>query len=53
MFGIAADNGLNVEVASTIKETASAVLKGDANAWHLMYQGAKTKAQEFVPHRDS
>jgi pyruvate dehydrogenase (quinone) len=36
-----------------IKETASAVLKGDANAWHLMYQGAKTKAQEFVPHRDS
>ena len=28
---------------------ASAVLKGDPNAWHLMYQGAKTKAQEFIP----
>lgn len=29
----------------------TAVLKGDPNGWHLMVQGAKTKAQEFVPHR--
>jgi pyruvate dehydrogenase (quinone) len=33
-----------------IKEMTAAVLKGDPNAWHLIYQGAKTKAQEFVPH---
>jgi len=32
-----------------IKNLTSAVLKGDPNAWHLMYQGAKTKVQEFVP----
>jgi pyruvate dehydrogenase (quinone) len=32
-----------------IKEMASAVLKGDPNAWHLVYQGAKTKVQEFIP----
>ncbi len=36
-----------------IKEMTAAVLKGDPNAWHLIYQGAKTKAQEFVPHRNS
>jgi pyruvate dehydrogenase (quinone) len=36
-----------------IKDMASAVLKGDPNAWHLMYQGAKTKAQEFIPHQHS
>jgi pyruvate dehydrogenase (quinone) len=36
-----------------IKEMTAAVLKGDPNAWHLIYQGAKTKAQEFVPHRGS
>jgi hypothetical protein len=28
----------------------STVLKGDPNAWHLVYQGAKTKAQELIPH---
>ncbi|MDT5009439.1 MAG: hypothetical protein QOH57_1056, partial [Mycobacterium sp.] len=32
-----------------IKDLTSAVLKGDPNGWHLMYQGAKTKAQEFIP----
>ncbi len=32
-----------------IKNLTSAVLKGDPNAWHLMYQGAKAKVQEFVP----
>ena len=35
-----------------IKELTSAVLKGDPNAWHLMYQGAKTKVQEFIPGSD-
>ncbi|WP_019971414.1 thiamine pyrophosphate-requiring protein [Mycobacterium sp. 141] len=33
-----------------IKDMVSAVLKGDPNGWHLMYQGAKTKAQELIPH---
>jgi pyruvate dehydrogenase (quinone) len=32
-----------------MKDLTSAVLRGDPNAWHLMYQGAKTKLQEFVP----
>ncbi|MGZ6778138.1 MAG: thiamine pyrophosphate-requiring protein [Mycobacterium sp.] len=32
-----------------IKELTSAVLKGDPGAWHFMYQGAKTKVQEFIP----
>jgi pyruvate dehydrogenase (quinone) len=34
-----------------VKEMTEAILKGDPAAWHLMIQGAKTKAQEFVPHR--
>ncbi|CAA0110877.1 Putative thiamine pyrophosphate-containing protein YdaP [Mycolicibacterium vanbaalenii] len=33
------------------KELTSSILKGDPAAWHLMVQGTKTKAQEFVPHR--
>ena len=32
-----------------ISNLTSAVLKGDPNAWHLLYQGAKTKVQEFIP----
>jgi pyruvate dehydrogenase (quinone) len=36
-----------------LKDMASAVMKGDPDAWHLIVQGAKTKVQEFVPHRDS
>ena len=32
-----------------IKDLTSAVLRGDPNAFHLMYQGAKTKMQEFIP----
>ncbi len=32
-----------------IKDLTSAVLRGDPNAWHLIYQGAKTKAAEFIP----
>ncbi|OBK74641.1 thiamine pyrophosphate-requiring protein [Mycobacterium sp. 1274761.0] len=31
------------------KELMSAILGGDPAAWHLMYQGAKTKLAEFVP----
>ncbi|MGO4613460.1 thiamine pyrophosphate-requiring protein [Nocardia sp. 2YAB30] len=34
-----------------MKDTAEAVLRGDPDGWHLMVQGAKTKAQEFVPSR--
>ena len=33
------------------KELTESILKGDPASWHLMYQGAKTKVQEFVPHR--
>ncbi|GHF42321.1 thiamine pyrophosphate-requiring protein [Amycolatopsis bartoniae] len=32
-----------------MKSAAEAVLKGDPNAWHLMAQGLKTKAQELLP----
>ncbi len=32
-----------------MKELTTAVLRGDPNGWHLMYQGAKTKMQEFIP----
>ncbi|MDT5068315.1 MAG: hypothetical protein QOK02_4470 [Mycobacterium sp.] len=34
-----------------LKDLATSVLKGDPNGWHLVVQAAKTKAQEFVPHR--
>ncbi|GAA4664186.1 thiamine pyrophosphate-requiring protein [Amycolatopsis dongchuanensis] len=34
-----------------MKSAAEAVLKGDPNAWHLMAQGLKTKAQELLPSR--
>jgi pyruvate dehydrogenase (quinone) len=34
-----------------IKAATEAVLKGDPNAWHLVMQGIKTKAQEMLPHR--
>ena len=34
-----------------IKELTSAILRGEPEAPHLMYQGAKTKAQEIIPHR--
>jgi pyruvate dehydrogenase (quinone) len=33
------------------KELMSSIVKGDPAAWHMMVQGAKAKAQEFVPHR--
>ncbi|WP_422742183.1 thiamine pyrophosphate-requiring protein [Mycobacterium sp. WMMD1722] len=35
------------------RELTASILKGDPAGWHLMVQGAKTKAQEFVPHRGS
>jgi pyruvate dehydrogenase (quinone) len=34
-----------------MKSAAEAVLKGDPNAWHLMAQGLKTKAEELLPSR--
>lgn len=34
-----------------VKETTEALLKGDPNAWRMLVQGVKAKAQEFVPGR--
>nr|WP_231948636.1 thiamine pyrophosphate-dependent enzyme [Jiangella alkaliphila] len=34
-----------------LKETTEALLKGDPNAWRVLVQGVKAKAQEFVPGR--
>ena len=34
-----------------VKELTTAILKGDPEALHVMYQGAKAKAQEIIPHR--
>ena len=34
-----------------MKAAASAVLKGDENAFGIMREGIKIKAQEFLPHR--
>ncbi|AYF79228.1 thiamine pyrophosphate-requiring protein [Nocardia yunnanensis] len=35
-----------------MKSTAEAVLRGDPGGWHLVAQGAKAKAQEFLPTRE-
>ncbi|EME52484.1 thiamine pyrophosphate-requiring protein [Amycolatopsis decaplanina] len=35
-----------------VKSAAQAVLKGDPDALHMIAQGAKTKAQEFLPDRN-
>lgn len=35
--------------AEQIKSMTEAVLKGDPEAWHLVVQGIKTKAQEIMP----
>ncbi|WP_280387039.1 thiamine pyrophosphate-requiring protein [Nocardia wallacei] len=32
-----------------MKDTAEALLRGDPDAGHVLLQGAKTKAQEFIP----
>jgi pyruvate dehydrogenase (quinone) len=34
-----------------IKELTTALLKGDPEAFHVMYQGARTKVQEIIPRR--
>ncbi|MET8431111.1 thiamine pyrophosphate-requiring protein [Nocardia sp. NPDC004860] len=34
-----------------LKDTAEAILRGDPGGWHLIVQGAKTKAQEMRPAR--
>jgi pyruvate dehydrogenase (quinone) len=36
-----------------MKSTAESVLHGDPEAWHMMTQGLKTKAQEFIPSGSS
>jgi pyruvate dehydrogenase (quinone) len=33
------------------KDLVESILRGDPARWHLMAQGMKTKAQEFMPHR--
>jgi len=33
-----------------IKSTTEAMLKGDRDAWHILVQGLKTKAQELLPN---
>jgi pyruvate dehydrogenase (quinone) len=35
-----------------MKDAATALIKGDQNRWAVMKEGIKTKAQEFLPHRD-
>jgi pyruvate dehydrogenase (quinone) len=35
------------------KDTAEALIKGDADRWDIIKEGVKTKAQEFLPHRGS
>lgn len=34
-----------------MKNTTESLLKGDPNALHVLFQGARTKLQEFVPRR--
>jgi pyruvate dehydrogenase (quinone) len=35
-----------------MKDAAEALVKGDSNRWGVIKEGLKTKAQEFLPHRD-
>jgi pyruvate dehydrogenase (quinone) len=35
------------------KDTAEALIKGDSDRWAIIKEGAKVKAQEFLPHRGS
>jgi pyruvate dehydrogenase (quinone) len=35
-----------------MKDAALALLKGDVDRWQVLKQGIRTKAQEFLPHRD-
>ncbi|MGI8880236.1 MAG: thiamine pyrophosphate-requiring protein [Jatrophihabitans sp.] len=34
-----------------MKSAATAMLKGDEDAWGIVKEGVKTKAQEFLPHK--
>ncbi|BBX08216.1 thiamine pyrophosphate-requiring protein [Mycolicibacterium aichiense] len=34
------------------RELLTALAKGDPARWHIIMQGAKAKAQEFLPHRE-
>jgi pyruvate dehydrogenase (quinone) len=36
-----------------MKSSAEAILQGDPNRWGVIKEGIKTKAQEFLPHRNS
>ena len=36
-----------------MKDAAKAMLGGDENAWGVIKEGVKTKAQEFLPQRKS
>ncbi|HET6626055.1 MAG TPA: thiamine pyrophosphate-requiring protein [Nocardioidaceae bacterium] len=35
-----------------MKDAAEALLKGDEDRWGVIKEGIKTKAQEFLPHKD-
>jgi pyruvate dehydrogenase (quinone) len=35
------------------KDAAESILRGDENRWGVLKEGIKTKAQEFLPHRDN
>jgi pyruvate dehydrogenase (quinone) len=35
-----------------MKDAAEAMLKGDEDRWGVIKEGIKTKAQEFLPHKD-
>jgi pyruvate dehydrogenase (quinone) len=36
-----------------MKDAALSLIKGDSDRWEVLKQGIKTKAQEFLPHRDN
>jgi thiamine pyrophosphate-dependent acetolactate synthase large subunit-like protein len=36
-----------------MKDAALSLLKGDSDRWEVLKQGIKTKAQEFLPHRNN
>jgi len=35
-----------------VKDSAMAMVKGDEDRREVVIEGVKTKAQEFLPHRD-
>ena len=38
---------------SEAKDTAAALIRGDADRWGVIKEGIRTKAQEFLPHRST